>query len=90
MRKTRIFSAVFILLIGLIYLIPIQNSQAIIYVDTNATGSNNGNSWANAYNTIQAGLADADAPTTDIWVADGIYTETINIYKYFWYENYQK
>ncbi|MBN1900300.1 choice-of-anchor D domain-containing protein, partial [Candidatus Sumerlaeota bacterium] len=54
-------------------------SHAIVYVDWSASGAGDGTSWANAYNTIQAGVNDADSATTDIWVADGIYTETINI-----------
>ena len=52
---------------------------AVVYVDVNASGSNDGTSWANAYNSIQSGINDADAPTTDIWVADGTYYEGISI-----------
>jgi len=51
----------------------------IVYVDMNASGSNDGTSWANAYNSIQSGINDEDAPTTDIWVADGTYYEGITI-----------
>ncbi|MBN1900297.1 choice-of-anchor D domain-containing protein, partial [Candidatus Sumerlaeota bacterium] len=52
-------------------------SHAIVYVDGSASGAGDGSSWANAYNTIQAGVNDADSATTDIWVADGTYTESI-------------
>ncbi|MEZ4629517.1 MAG: hypothetical protein R2880_02145 [Deinococcales bacterium] len=46
-----------------------------IYVKADATGSNNGNSWANAYTRLQDALAVWDATTfpEGIWVAAGVY-----------------
>ena len=46
-----------------------------IYVDRDATGANNGSSWANAYNSVQDALADAGlrAKPVEIRVAQGIY-----------------
>ena len=44
----------------------------VIYVDQNASGANNGNSWANAFNDLQDGLAVA-MPGDQIWVADATY-----------------
>ena len=47
----------------------------IIYVDADATGTNDGSSWADAYNYLQDALADANsAPKpVQIRVAQGIY-----------------
>jgi hypothetical protein len=44
----------------------------IIYVDADATGANNGSSWANAYNFLQDAMAVA-AGGDEIRVAEGIY-----------------
>jgi hypothetical protein len=49
--------------------------QPIIYVDQNASGANNGGSWAHAYTDLQDALREAIAPQ-QIWVADGLYKPT--------------
>lgn len=52
-----------------------------LYVNDNASGLNNGMSWANAFNSIQEALAVAKAGAgqiTEIWVAGGTYKPGTN------------
>ena len=50
-------------------------SAKVIYVKWDASGANNGQSWADAYNDLQDGLAAAEFGD-QIWVAKGKYTPT--------------
>ncbi|MCH2175840.1 MAG: choice-of-anchor D domain-containing protein [Lentisphaeria bacterium] len=53
---------------------------SIIYVNDTAVGANDGSNWANAFNTLQAGLDEwstehsaADSTLAEVWVAQGTY-----------------
>ena len=51
-----------------------EEGYPIIYVDQNANGSNNGNSWQDAYVTLQQGIDRAAQDEGWVWVAQGTYT----------------
>lgn len=59
--------------LSLIFLILITQLNAkVVYVNENATGSNNGTSWANAFNRLQNALA-VCSPNDEVWIAAGTY-----------------
>jgi len=45
-----------------------------IFVDINATGANDGSSWADAYTNLETTLANLNGTETEIWIAKGTYT----------------
>lgn len=63
-------------LVTIIIFIVLNNffiyAQSTIFVNTSASGSNNGLSWADAYTSLQSAL-DAAASGDGIWVAKGTY-----------------
>ena len=65
------------LLPPLLFLLPLAlaslaPAQTVIYVDPDATGTQSGDSWANAYVDLQDALAFESGPG-EIWVKQGIY-----------------
>jgi len=51
-----------------------------IYVDANATGNNDGSSWADAFTNLQDGInAGTFSADKEVWVASGVYTPTTNV-----------
>ena len=56
-------------------LIAVEQANAIIYVNANATGANDGTSWENAYTDLQDAIAVSEA-TDQIWTAAGTYQPT--------------
>jgi len=53
----------------------VRPPPAILHVDADAPGANNGSSWANAFNYLQDALAEANSnpDVNEIWVAEGTY-----------------
>lgn len=49
---------------------------SIVYVDSGASGVNDGSNWTNAYTTINAAFA-AVTPMSEIWVKGGVYNPDV-------------
>lgn len=47
--------------------------QSTVYVNTNATGGNNGSSWSDAYTDLNAAIV-AASNGSELWVAEGTYS----------------
>jgi hypothetical protein len=61
--------------IALLIICSLQLSAATIYVNVNASGSNNGTSWFNAYTNLQTAISNSSSGD-QIWVAKGTYKPT--------------
>lgn len=64
------------------YTISVQAGPSRLYVAQSAVGKNNGNSWTNAFTTIQPALLLATAGD-EIWVARGTYSPGPTATSYF-------
>ena len=60
-------------LVTIIALAWSSTAFAVVFVNKDAPPGGDGNSWATAYQTIQAGIDDAETAGEDVWVAAGIY-----------------
>lgn len=58
------------------------NAQSNIYVDVNATGANNGSSWANAFTHIDSAVVHSNGIADNILVKAGIYKQQTTISKF--------
>ncbi len=70
----------FLAALGLIIILAVIVPPAafgVVYVNKDATGANDGSSWADAYSRIQAGIDDADVSDDEVWVGQGTYYEAI-------------
>lgn len=53
---------------------------ATVYVDKDAVGPlHDGEQWTTAYTSIQQGINDADVLNEEVWVAEGVYLESVTL-----------
>jgi len=72
------YIGIFFILCPFFTIIISPASAAVIYIDQNAAGAQDGSSWANAFTTITAGLA-ASASSDEVWVKSATYHEAITM-----------
>ena len=60
-------------------LVSVTDVQArVIYVDADAAGAGDGSTWTDAHTSIQSAL-DTAVVGDGVWVAEGVYRETVNL-----------
>lgn len=77
MKKHAILTSYLLIAISCVTLCSTIATARVLYVDTDATGADNGSSWQDAYNFLQDALAVAIADD-EIRVAEGIYYPDAN------------
>jgi len=60
------------LVLALLLSLSAPTASAQIYVDADATGANDGSSWADAYTDLQTAIDNASG-SSDLWIAEGVY-----------------
>lgn len=70
-RRTPSTRAVALILVAGSLAWSLPSMAALCHVDLSATGANNGQTWGNAYTSLQSALGDTFC--TEIWVAEGVY-----------------
>ena len=63
---------------GKLYSFNFGGHNKVMYVDSDATGQNDGSSWSNAFCDLQDALANAE-DGDQIWVAEGVYKPTQDV-----------
>jgi hypothetical protein len=73
-KFSRLSFKIFGILVIIFLLMLGSETFAQVYVDIDNSGSQNGNSWSNAYTDIQDGIDAAyNAGGGEVWVAEGVY-----------------
>ncbi len=81
-----IIAATFLVGLGLRFSLSPVNAAGTIFVKADASGSNNGTSWANAYTSLATALNNANSGD-QVWVAAGVYTPGVSENDSFLLEN---
>jgi len=67
-----------LLLLGMVCLLSGAAHAAVLFVDADAGGMNDGSSWIDAYTDLQSALA-AAGNGDQIWVANGVYKPSVEV-----------
>ena len=67
-----VYRATLLVLVTCVVVVPGVWAQLVFFVDADATGANDGSTWADAFADLRDALA-ASTPGDEIWVAEGTY-----------------